>query len=340
MTGPTSSTSPFTSGEKREDQNIDQADVERGRSAEKPGQIPSRGLRDVFWRTVSEFSEDRVTLIAAGVTYYLLLAMFPALGALVSLYGVISDPATISKHIAFLSSIFPPGAFDLILGQLDSLSQQKSSTLSFGVITGFLIALWSANNGIKALFDAMNIAYGEREKRGFIWLNLVSLGFTFGALIIAIALITAVAVVPVVLNFIWLDQWTELLAKLARWPLLLLLVGIGITMVYRYGPSRHPAKLRWLTWGTAFSTILWLVASFTFSFYIENFADYNATYGTLGALIGFMVWTWISVIILILGAEINSELEHQTTKDTTIGTPRPMGERGAYVADTVGDAVK
>jgi membrane protein len=174
----------------------------------------------------------------------------------------------------------------------------------------------------------------------FIWLNLVSLGFTLGALVIAIALITAVAIVPVVLSFIWLDQWAELLAKLVRWPVLLLLVGTGTTMIYRYGPNRHLAKLRWLTWGTAFSTFLWLVASIGFSFYIENFANYNATYGTLGALIGFMVWTWISVIILILGAEINSELEHQTTIDSTIGAPRPMGKRGAYVADNMGDAVK
>jgi membrane protein len=147
--------------------SFDEDDIARGRLAETPGQISARGLRDVFWRVVSEFSDDRVTLIAAGVTYYLLLAMFPALGALVSLYGVISDPATISEHIAFLSTVFPPGAFDLILGQLDSLSQQKNSTLSFGVIAGFLIALWSANNGIKALFDAMNIAYGEKEKRSW-----------------------------------------------------------------------------------------------------------------------------------------------------------------------------
>ncbi|UHS59874.1 YihY/virulence factor BrkB family protein [Agrobacterium vaccinii] len=301
-----------------------------------PNEIPFRGLRDVFWRVLSEFSEDRVTLIAAGATYYLLLALFPALAALVSLYGVVSDPATIAKHISFLSRVFPPGSFDLILGQLDALAQQKNSTLSIGVITGFLIALWSANNGIKALFEAMNIAYGEKEKRGLIRLNLISLFFTFGAMVIAVALITAIGVIPVVLAYLWLDGWTELLATVARWPILLLLVGSGITMMYRYGPSRNPAKIKWLTWGAGFSTSLWLATSVLFSFYLENFADYNATYGTLGALIGFMVWIWISVIILILGAEINSELEHQTSQDTTIGEPRAMGERGAYVADTVG----
>ena len=311
---------------------------ERGRQAEAPSQIPFLGYRDVFWRVFSEFTEDRVTLIAAGATYYLLLALFPALAALVSLYGVVSDPVTIAKHIAFLSSVLPPGAFELIVGQLDVLSQQKNSTLSIGVVTGFLIALWSANNGIKALFEAMNIAYGEKEKRGLIRLNMVSLGFTFGALLIAIALITAVAVVPAVLGFLWLDRWAELLATAVRWPVLLVLVGAGISMIYRFGPSRQHAKLRWLTWGAAFSTSFWLGASMLFSYYLENFADYNATYGTLGALIGFMVWTWISVIILILGAEINAELEHQTMVDSTTGAPLPMGDRGAYVADTVGEA--
>ncbi|WP_245294978.1 YihY/virulence factor BrkB family protein [Pararhizobium antarcticum] len=316
--------------------NSDIAERGRGRLAHTPNEIPVRGLIDVFWRVLSEFSEDRVTLIAAGATYYLLLALFPALAALVSLYGVVADPVTIAKHITFLSGVFPPGSFDLILDQLDALARQKNSTLSIGVFTGFLIALWSANNGIKALFEAMNIAYGEREKRGVVRLNLISLLFTFGAIVIAIALITAIGVIPVVLAYLWLDRWAELLATIARWPALLLLVGSGITMMYRYGPSRNPAKVRWLTWGAAFSTLLWLAASILFSLYLENFADYNATYGTLGALIGFMVWIWISVIVLILGAEINSELEHQTSQDSTIGKPRPMGERGAYVADTIG----
>jgi membrane protein len=184
----------------------------------------------------------------------------------------------------------------------------------------------------------MNIAYGEPEKRGIIRLNLMSLLFTFGAMIIAIAVIAAVGIVPVVLAYLWLDRWAELLAAIARWPVLLLLVGAGISMLYRYGPSRERAKVRWLTWGAAFSTTLWLVASMLFSFYLENFADYNATYGTLGALIGFMVWIWISVIILIVGAELNAEMERQTRCDSTTGAPLPMGERGAFVADTVGPA--
>ncbi|WFS26504.1 MULTISPECIES: YihY/virulence factor BrkB family protein [Rhizobium] len=308
----------------------------RGRDAETPSQIPMKGLKDVLWRVVSEVMEDRVTLIAAGVTYYLLLAMFPALGALVSIYGFVSDPTTIATHIGFLSQIFPRGSFDLILSQLTALTQQKPGTLSIGFVTGLLIALWSANNGVKALCDAMNVAYGEEEKRGIVEFNLLSLAFTFGLLIFAVVLIFAIGVIPAILSFIWLGEWTDLLTRLARWPIILGLVMSGIMLLYNYGPSRQPAKVVWLSWGAVFSTLLWLLSSFVFSYYLDHFADYNATYGTLGALIGFMVWIWISVIIIIVGAEINAELEHQTREDSTTGPPRPMGERGAYVADTLG----
>lgn len=322
----------------RERMPQENAEPGRGRDAESPGEIPAKGLRDVFWRVVDAVIVDRVTLIAAGVTYFLLLSLFPALGALVALYGFVADPTTIMGHIGFLASIFPPGSFDLILDQLTSLTQQKPSALSFAFVTGLVIALWSANSGMKALFDAMNVAYQEAEKRSFVRLNLLSLAFTFGALLIAIVLIAAIGLVPAALAYFWLDRWQELLARFARWPFILVFVGCGIAVIYRYGPSREQAKVRWLSWGVVFSTILWLAASIMFSFYLENFANYNATYGTLGALIGLMVWLWISVIILIVGAELNAELEHQTVRDSTTGPPEPMGARGAFVADTVGKA--
>lgn len=308
----------------------------RGRSAEAPNEIPAKGLKDVLYRVVSGVLEDRVTLIAAGVTYYLLLALFPALGALVSLYGFVADPTTIATHIGFLSQLFPRGSFDLILNQLTALTEQKPQTLSIGFVTGLVIALWSANNGIKALCDAMNVAYKEEESRAFIRYNLISLVFTFGAVVIAAALIAAIGVVPAVLSYFWLDRWAEILIRLARWPAILGLTMSGIVLLYRYGPSREQAKLRWLSWGAALTTLLWLLASIAFSFYLDHFANYNATYGTLGALIAFMVWVWILIIILIVGAELNAELEHQTAKDSTIGASRPMGERGAHVADTIG----
>lgn len=314
-------------------------DRARGRDADTPNEIPAKGLRDVFWRLVSEVSEDRVTLVAAGVAFYILLSLFPALGALVSLYGIIADTGTMAKQIEFMSDVLPPGAFDIILTQLNVLVQQQASSLSISFLLALAIALWSANSGIKALFDAMNVAYGEAEKRGIVRLNLVSLTFTLGALIFAAILIAAIGGVPAVLSYIWLDRWQKTLIRLLRWPVLLIFVVGGITLIYHYGPSREHAKFRWLSWGAVFSTLLWLTASILFSYYLETFADYQATYGALGALVGFMVWTWISVIVVIVGAELNAELEHQTARDTTTGTPLPMGERGAYVADTIGPPV-
>lgn len=320
------------------EESVDKAEHEagHGRHAERPAQIPAKGLKDVFWRVVSEVSEDRVMLIAAGVTYYLLLAAFPALGVLVALYGFIADASTIGKQIGFLSSILPPGALDIVLKQLTTLTTQKTSTLSIAFAVSFLIALWSANGGVKAVFDAMNVAYGETEKRSIFKLNLMSLGFTLGALVVATVLIFAIGILPLVLSYLYLDSATELIAKWVRWPFMLVCVGVANVMVYRYGPSREKAKLRWISWGAIFSTLCWMLASIAFSYYLSNFADYNATYGTLGAVIGFMVWMWISVIILIVGAELNAELEHQTIEDSTTGAPEPLGERGAVMADTIG----
>lgn len=285
---------------------------------------------------VSQVSEDRVPLIAAGVTFYILLALFPALTSLVSIYGLISDPAGIGEQITFLAGVLPKQSLQLVTDQLQAISSQKASSLSIGFIAGLLIALWSARNGVAALFEAMNIAYDEVEERGFIRLTLLILGFTAGGLLITAVLIAAIAVLPAVLAFLPLDQWLERLARIARWPVLLLLIGAAIALVYRYGPDRDPPKLRWLTWGAAFSTLCWFPASLLFSFYIDNFADYNATYGAMGALIGFMLWIWVSTMIIIVGAELNAELEHQTTRDSTTGPPKKMGKRDAHVADTIG----
>jgi membrane protein len=308
----------------------------RGRRAETPSQIPFTGWKDVFWRVVAEISEDRVMLIAAGATFYLLLALFPALAAFVSIYGFVADPQTIAEHIAFLGGVLPSGGMDLIRSQLQSLAQQDTDALSLGFIIGLLLALWSANSGIKTLFDAMNIVYEEEEKRGFIKLNLLSLTFTLGAILIAILFIVSVGVIPAVLAVLHLGSVGEILIRILRWPVMLVAVALGIALIYRFGPSRRKAQWRWLTWGSGIATVVWIAASIGFSYYLENFADYNATYGTLGAVIGFMVWTWISVMILLVGAELNSELEHQTVVDTTTGVPVPIGGRGATMADTLG----
>jgi membrane protein len=312
---------------------------EHGRFAESPSEIPARGLRDVLWRVYEEVSTDRVTLIAAGATYYIVLALFPGMGVLVSIYGLLSDPSDIAKQMIFLRDILPPGSYDLLLPQLESLASKGSSELSFAFAISLLVALWSATNGAKALFEAMNVAYGETENRGFIRLNLLAFTFTLAAIGTVVVLITVIGVIPAVLKALYLDQWTEMLARVARWPFLLIVVGSATMLIYRYGPSRENAKLRWLTWGTAFSAVAWALTTTAFSIYLLNFSSYDATYGTLGALIAFMVWIWLSIVILIVGAELNAELEHQTRCDSTTGAPLPMGQRGARMADTLGRTV-
>jgi membrane protein len=312
---------------------------DHGRSASVPEAIPLSGLRDVFWRVFHEVLADRVTLIAAGVTFYLLLALFPAMAALVSLYGLVADPIIISEHLRELAALLPPGAFDLLADQIKELVNRRDATLGMTFFVGLGIALWSTHSGTLAIFDAMNVAYEEEEKRGLVRLNLIGLCFTLCAMLLMVVMVALVGVMPVVLSYLWLDQFKEHMALLMRWPLLLLVVAVAVTSVYRFGPSREPATLRWMTWGAVLTTVAWAAMSLGFSFYLDHFANYNATYGTLGALIGFLIWIWLSVVILIVGGELNAELEHQTAKDTTTGTPLPMGARGAYVADTLGETM-
>lgn len=307
----------------------------RGRRADGPHDFPLRGWKDILYRVYTESTEDRLMLLAAGATFYLLLALFPFLAAFVSLYGFVADPKTVADQIAFLGTFMPSGGVELIESQLTALATQNTQALSFGFLFGLGIALWSANNGVKALIEGLNAAYDENETRSFVRLNLVSFAFTMGAILIGIFFLVSVGVVPAVLAFLRLDTWADLLIRIGRWPVMLGAIAIGIGLLYRYGPDRRPAKWRWITPGAAIASIVWIAASIGFSFYLQNFADYNATYGTLGAVIGFMVWTWISVTILFVGAELNSEMEHQTEVDSTIGHPKPMGSRGAIVADTV-----
>ena len=313
---------------------------DRGRDAVAPSHIGWAGWKDILWRVYSEFSADRVTLIAAGATFYSLLALFPALAAFVSIYGFVADPVTIADHIAFLGGFLPSGGVELIRSQLQSLISQDEAALSFGFLFGLALALYSANNGILTLFEAMNIAYDETEKRSYLKLYGTSFLFTFGAIVMAILAIVSVGVVPAVLAFVGLGSVAETLISLARWPLLFAAAAFAISLLYRYGPSREPAKWRWVSWGSIVATALWLLASILFSWYLQNFADYNATYGSLGAVIGFMMWTWISLIVLILGAELNSEMEHQTARDSTTGPEKPMGTRGATMADTLGETIE
>ncbi|HEU5018522.1 MAG TPA: YihY/virulence factor BrkB family protein [Pseudolabrys sp.] len=310
----------------------------RGREAAKPSDIPARGWKDVLLRVYASISEDRVMALAAGATYYILLAIFPAIAALVAIYGFFADPGSISNQLSSMQGVLPGGALDVVGDQLKRVASQRSGTLSIAVIVGVLVSLWSANAGVKGLFDALNQVYGEREKRGFIKLNLVTLAFTIGSIGFLIVAMAAVIALPLALNNVELPGFLAQLATIVRWPLLLIAVAIALAFVYRFGPSRTAPQWRWASWGSVAAAVLWIAASILFSWYTANFGSYNKTYGSLGAIVGFMVWIWISMIVVLLGGELNAELEHQTRRDTTTNEGKPMGQRSAYVADTLGSA--
>lgn len=309
---------------------------DRGRGAEFPSDIPAKGWKDIALRTYANIGEHRILALAAGVTYYSILAIFPALAALVAVYGLFSDPAGIAKHLDELSSVAPGGAIEVAREQLTRVSSKGSQTLGLAFVIGLVVSLWSANAAMKSLFDTLNIIYGEREKRSFVKLNAISLAFTVAGIAFILAALGAVVIVPVVLNYLWLSNAADLLIRIARWPVMFAALAFALACIYRFGPSREAPRWRWITWGSTAATVVWLAASALFSWYAANFGQFNQTYGSLGAAVGFMTWLWISAIVLLLGAELDAEMEHQTAFDTTTGAPKPIGTRGARMADTLG----
>jgi membrane protein len=310
----------------------------RFRHAATPSAIPARGWKDILLRVYSNIGDDRVMLVAAGVTFYAQLAIFPAIAALVALYGLFADPSHIAAQVDKLAGVLPSGALDVLRDQLNRVAAQGSSKLGVAFIVGLAVSLWSANAGLKSIFDALNLVYDEDEKRGFIKLNLVSLCCTVAAIAFVLVAIGAIVALPAVFSSTATNNAASVAGRIARWPILFVIVGLALAFVYRYGPSRSTPRWRWITWGSAFAAVGWIAVSVLFSFYTANFANYNKTYGSLGAVIGFMIWIWLSTTVILIGAEIDAEMEHQTARDTTLGPAKPLGARGARLADRVGAA--
>lgn len=302
----------------RRNGGTDKPQTSAGRGADEPTDIPARGWKEILWRVYAQISEDRVLAVAAGVTYYALLAIFPAVTALVSIYGLFADPTSIQRHLDSISSILPGGAIQIIGDQVQRISSQKSG-LGWAFAIGLGTSLWSANAGMKAMFDALNVAYGEKEQRGFIALNLTSLTFTLGMIALALIGLAAAVGVPILLSYVPLGDWGRIALQWLRWPVLLVLLGIALALLYRFGPTRKKPRWRWITTGSVFAAVVWVIASAGFSYYAANFGSFNKTYGALGAVIGFMIWIWISVIVIMIGAEINSEVETQAEGDAREG---------------------
>jgi membrane protein len=311
----------------------------RGRRAHEPLRIPWQGWKDILVRSYHEIQNDRLLALAASVVFYSLVALFPAIAAGVSSYALFADAATIGKHLSIAADIVPAGALDMLGEEISRIAAKSEGKLTFGFLLGLAIALWSANAGMKAVFDALNLIYDEDEKRGLIWLNVVSLFFTICAIAGAGLAIALVVVFPVLLAAFGLTSSDHPIIGYLRWPVMFVLIILGLAVLYRYGPSRRLAKWRWISIGSVFASLSWLAVSSLFSWYLGNFANYNATYGALGAVVGLMMWMWLSTIVVLVGAELNSEVEHQTARDSTVGPEKPLGTRGAVMADTVGAAV-
>jgi membrane protein len=309
----------------------------RGRHADSPGQIPRAGWRDILLRTWEQMGEDHVSMVAAGVAFYGLLALFPAITAVISIWGLMFDPQTILQQVEQVSGILPEEARAVVADQATTIAAGAGAGVSLAAIGGILLALYSAMKGVKSLIEGLNIIYDEEEKRGFIKLNLLALVLTLALVFIMIGTLGLLVVYPVVVDAFGFSSIVQALVSLARWPLLGLVAVVGMAILYRYGPSRDRPKWRWVSGGAVAATLLWIVASIAFSIYMQYFGNYNETYGTLGAAIALLTWFWISAFVLLMGAELDSEIEHQTARDTTVGESRPMGQRGAHVADTLGE---
>ena len=308
----------------------------RGREADRPGEIPLPGWKDILWRAWAEVSDQNLFLIAGGVTYAVLLALFPGLAALVSLYGLAFDAAQIEKQVAALSGVLPAQTQELLSQQLHSLVEASSSALGFAAVVGLLLALWSASRGMSGLITAINIAYEEKERRSFLKFNLIAIGLTIGLVVGGILAIALIAVLPAAMQLVEIGSATKWLLLLVQWPLLIILVLAGLAVLYRFGPDRDKPQWRWVTPGAIAATALWIVASVGFTVYVANFNSYDKTYGSLGGVVILLTWLYLSALMVLLGAVINAQSERQTRKDSTEGAPREMGARGAHAADTLG----
>ena len=283
-------------------------------SAGNPFAIVSSHPKEILLGTYARINRDRILATAAGVVFYGLLAIFPAITALVSSYGLLADPSTISNNLHSIALLLPGESFTVVQDEIERVLAKGNSSLSLAFGVGLLLAIWSANAGVKAVIDALNVAYEVEEKRGLIHLNLVSLAFTVAGLAAILVMVGAVIGVPLALERLGLDESARQLVQIGRWPVLGLVLLAALMALYGYGPSRATPSLRWLVTGAIFAIVLWLIGSALLSWYLSNFANYTATYGSLGAAIGLMTWMWLSAIIVLVGAELNSEIERQAAR--------------------------
>jgi membrane protein len=306
----------------------------RGREAKAPWQIPARGWSDILRRAWKDTGKRNLSLVAGGVTYYLLLALFPALAALVSIYGLVANPADVTNSVQSLSGLLPPATVELIGGALQQLVSASGKSLGLGAVIGIAIALWSGVSGMTGIMTAVNIAYGQPEGRGFIRFYTTALLLTVVVTIGGLIALALIAGLPAALSIVGMRNPERWIGLIIEWPLLIAFVMGMIALIYRYGPDRRAPKWKWASPGVVVAAILWVFGSIIFTAYVYHFDSYNKTYGSLGVPLALLTWMWLSVFVVLFGAEINGEAERQTRQDTTAGAPSPTG-RGDKGADKV-----
>lgn len=308
----------------------------QGRQARTPTDLPHGAWLEIAKRVWHEFSADRVTMVAAGTAFYVILALVPALTSFIAVYGLVLDRESVVDQVSQFSGMLAPEVQTIIEGELTRLAAQSSGSLGTAFAVSLVLSLWSASAGTKALMDGLNIVYDEDEKRGFLNFYATALGLTLAGLVGFVAVIGATVAVPIIVSF-FASGAASGIVRVASFAFLLAFLWLGLMVLYRWGPSREAAEWKWIAPGTILAVAGLAVFAIAFSWFARTLAGYSS-YGSLGAIIAFMTWVWISIVIVLLGAEINAEMEHQTARDTTVGPEQPAGERGAYMADHVAGA--
>jgi len=310
--------------------------ADRGRQAVTPDDIPRLGWLDIGWRVLRAARRDRVTMYAACVAFYALLALFPTIAAVISIWGLLFDPVEAGRQLYEISRFMPSDAANLIDQQAQDVVESAQRGNVMAALAGLMVAMYIASKGVSALVVGLNVVYGEREKRPALLRLVVLVALTFGLIGMTLVSLGFIAVVPVLVEWLMVEPPFDKLLQWLRWPALLVLMSLLIALLYRFAPYRRAAKWRWLSYGTLLATATWLLGSGGVSLYVRYFSSFSELYGSLGAVVALMLWFWMSAFVVLLGAEINCEMERQTYQDTTTGEPRPLGDRDAFAADTVG----
>ena len=304
-----------------------------GADADSPAEIPSKGWWQIAKRVFASLGADHVSLISGGVAFFAFLAIFPALSALISLYGLVMEPAQVAEQMGQFASILPAQAQEMLNEILQNITSSSDQKLGWSLLLSIALSIWSANKGTAALFEGLNIVYNENEKRSFIKLKALTLTFTLMGFIGTILSLILIVGISAVIERLGFANWLETVISLIRWPILALIFMLALALSYKFAPSRNDPKFRWVSVGAVVSTVLWLIVSAGFAYYVGNFGSYDEVYGSLAAVVITLLWLFLTVVTILLGAEINGEMEFQTNKDTTVGPDEPIGERGAFYAD-------